>query len=166
MFRITLPYPENVSDLTGLGGRAVTFLSFNFKPKRHNFIVQKKRWLNLPKCFQVFVRNTHFVVRPNCSVVLCLWYNVYDIIYDLIALILSYLWILLLSAMSLMPCFTYWVIVLVLLIQSALQRLRSIEESIESERAAHLETKFNSEIVQVKTCRIHIWTFLYLTVSV
>lgn len=37
----------------------------------------------------------------------------------------------------------------IVVFQSALQRLRSIEESIESERAAHLETKFNSEIVQV-----------------
>ncbi|XP_052280653.1 coiled-coil domain-containing protein 171-like isoform X2 [Dreissena polymorpha] len=35
-------------------------------------------------------------------------------------------------------------------LESALQRLRAIEESIESERAAHLETKFNSEIVQLR----------------
>jgi hypothetical protein len=36
-----------------------------------------------------------------------------------------------------------------IIFQSALQRARSTEESIELERAAHLETKFNSEIVQV-----------------
>ena len=29
--------------------------------------------------------------------------------------------------------------------------MKSLEESIEAERAAHLETKFNSEIVQVRT---------------
>ena len=29
------------------------------------------------------------------------------------------------------------------------ERTKSLEESIEAERAAHLETKFNSEIVQV-----------------
>ena len=29
------------------------------------------------------------------------------------------------------------------------ERIKSLEESIEAERAAHLETKFNSEIVQV-----------------
>ena len=36
-----------------------------------------------------------------------------------------------------------------ILLQTAVQRLRAVEESVESERAAHLETKFNSEIVQV-----------------
>ncbi|XP_060582945.1 coiled-coil domain-containing protein 171-like, partial [Ruditapes philippinarum] len=35
-------------------------------------------------------------------------------------------------------------------LESALQRARSTEESIELERAAHLETKFNSEIVQLR----------------
>lgn len=35
-------------------------------------------------------------------------------------------------------------------LETALQRLRAIEESIECERAAHLETKFNSEIVQLR----------------
>lgn len=29
------------------------------------------------------------------------------------------------------------------------ERIKSLEESIEAERAAHLETKFNSEIIQV-----------------
>ena len=32
-------------------------------------------------------------------------------------------------------------------------RIKSLEESIEAERAAHLETKFNSEIVQVSQKR-------------
>lgn len=35
-------------------------------------------------------------------------------------------------------------------LQAALHKLRSIEENIEAERASHLETKFNSEIVQVR----------------
>lgn len=35
-------------------------------------------------------------------------------------------------------------------LESALQKLRSIEENIEAERASHLETKFNSEIVQLR----------------
>jgi hypothetical protein len=30
----------------------------------------------------------------------------------------------------------------------SLNRLRSVEENVEAERAAHLETKFNSEIIQ------------------
>ena len=30
-----------------------------------------------------------------------------------------------------------------------LQRARSLEECVEAERAAHLESKFNSEIIQV-----------------
>ena len=29
------------------------------------------------------------------------------------------------------------------------ERIKTLEESIEAERAAHLETKFNSEIIQV-----------------
>ena len=47
------------------------------------------------------------------------------------------------------PFESFYLVVTSLLFQSALQRLRAVEESIESERAAHLETKFNSEIVQV-----------------
>lgn len=46
-------------------------------------------------------------------------------------------------------CVNYSILMHKFVVQSALQRLRAIEESIESERAAHLETKFNSEIVQV-----------------
>ena len=33
--------------------------------------------------------------------------------------------------------------------QSALDRVKTLESNIEAERAAHLESKFNSEIVQV-----------------
>lgn len=36
----------------------------------------------------------------------------------------------------------------------SLQRLRTVEENIEAERAAHLETKFNSEIIQVLVNRV------------
>ena len=39
-------------------------------------------------------------------------------------------------------------------LETAVQRLRAVEESVESERAAHLETKFNSEIVQVRFCML------------
>ena len=39
-------------------------------------------------------------------------------------------------------------------LETAVQRLRAVEESVESERAAHLETKFNSEIVQVMFCML------------
>ena len=39
--------------------------------------------------------------------------------------------------------------------QAAAARNRTLEENIEAERAAHLETKFNSEIVQV----IHSYLF-------
>ncbi|CAC5379399.1 unnamed protein product [Mytilus coruscus] len=35
-------------------------------------------------------------------------------------------------------------------LEAALHKLRSIEENIEAERASHLETKFNSEIVQLR----------------
>ncbi|KAL5005297.1 hypothetical protein ScPMuIL_018753 [Solemya velum] len=35
-------------------------------------------------------------------------------------------------------------------LETALQRLRTLEEGIEAERAAHLETKFNTEIVQLR----------------
>ena len=34
-------------------------------------------------------------------------------------------------------------------LQSARAKITSLEESVEAERAAHLESKFNSEIVQV-----------------
>ena len=34
--------------------------------------------------------------------------------------------------------------------QVAMARIKALEESIEAERAAHLESKFNSEIVQVR----------------
>ena len=33
--------------------------------------------------------------------------------------------------------------------QGAVAKIKSLEESVEAERAAHLETKFNSEIIQV-----------------
>ena len=50
-------------------------------------------------------------------------------------------------------CFDYcpicFFIIFLSLFKSALHKLRSIEENIEAERASHLETKFNSEIVQV-----------------
>jgi hypothetical protein len=35
--------------------------------------------------------------------------------------------------------------------QQARERLKNLEEHVEAERASHLETKFNSEIVQVPT---------------
>nr|KAG5697764.1 hypothetical protein BaRGS_026721 [Batillaria attramentaria] len=35
-------------------------------------------------------------------------------------------------------------------LESALGKIKSLEESVEAERAAHLETKFNSEIVQLR----------------
>ncbi|XP_066576800.1 coiled-coil domain-containing protein 171 [Amia ocellicauda] len=35
-------------------------------------------------------------------------------------------------------------------LETATQRVKSLEESVESERAAHLESKFNSEIVQLR----------------
>uniref|UniRef100_A0AAR2KA57 Uncharacterized protein n=1 Tax=Pygocentrus nattereri TaxID=42514 RepID=A0AAR2KA57_PYGNA len=34
-------------------------------------------------------------------------------------------------------------------VESAMQRMKALEENVESERAAHLESKFNSEIIQV-----------------
>ena len=37
----------------------------------------------------------------------------------------------------------------VLYYQGAVVKIKSLEESVEAERAAHLETKFNSEIIQV-----------------
>ena len=42
------------------------------------------------------------------------------------------------------------------------ERIKSLEESIEAERAAHLETKFNSEIIQViitlyMICSLYQW---------
>ena len=35
-------------------------------------------------------------------------------------------------------------------LEAAMARIKSLEEGIEAERAAHLESKFNSEIVQVR----------------
>ena len=35
------------------------------------------------------------------------------------------------------------------MLQTAVSRVKTLEESIEAERAAHLESKFNSEIIQV-----------------
>ncbi len=34
--------------------------------------------------------------------------------------------------------------------QTAVERIRSLEDAVEAERAAHLESKFNSEIVQLR----------------
>lgn len=44
-----------------------------------------------------------------------------------------------------LPYFSFYLI----LMQQNQERIKSLEESIEAERAAHLETKFNSEIIQV-----------------
>ncbi|XP_036446979.1 coiled-coil domain-containing protein 171-like [Colossoma macropomum] len=35
-------------------------------------------------------------------------------------------------------------------VESAMQRMKALEENVESERAAHLESKFNSEIIQLR----------------
>ena len=66
-------------------------------------------------------------------------------------------------------CFDYchicFFIIFLSLFKSALHKLRSIEENIEAERASHLETKFNSEIVQVfYVIYIHIslWIYCYV----
>lgn len=40
--------------------------------------------------------------------------------------------------------------------QATTLRVRKLEENIEAERAAHLESKFNSEIIQVK-CKQIFW---------
>ena len=34
-------------------------------------------------------------------------------------------------------------------LQVAISRIKTLEETVEAERAAHLESKFNSELVQV-----------------
>jgi hypothetical protein len=45
--------------------------------------------------------------------------------------------------------FTNFQILVTFSVQQTRERLKSLEEHVEAERASHLETKFNSEIVQV-----------------
>lgn len=40
--------------------------------------------------------------------------------------------------------------------QTAIQRVKVLEESVEAERAAHLEFKVSAEVIQVLPC-LHHW---------